>query len=126
MENITYQSVNPYIVDIYNLSFNLKSKTIIEKETQNLNIDKLVNNNGYLFICDDLTINTFLNKNMIKSSIIVTNNKSMARISGKCNYKTIICTSNELKNYNKQHFDRIIYDNISCENFTSHINANKK
>ena len=129
MENITYQSVNPYIVDIYNLSFNLKSKTIIEKETHNFNIDKLVNNNGYLFICDDIgfTINTFLNKNMIKSSIIVTNNKSTwQEYLVKCNYNTIICTTNELKNYNKQHFDRIIYDNISCENFTSHINANKK
>ena len=124
MESLNYQSVNPYIFNIYQLSFNIKTKEIIEKTP----IKHILNiNHGYLFICDNIqyTINTFLNKNMLNSSIIVTHNKSIWLDYLK-NYNCVICNINELSQYKNKKFSRIIYDNIVCCKADLNINVDKK
>ena len=60
MENIKYQHINPYILNIFNLSFNMKTYCISQNTHKN---DKINTNSGRLFVCDNLehTISTFYN-----------------------------------------------------------------
>ena len=128
IETIKYQSVNPYIFDIYQLCFNIKTKEIKEKD-QTL-VKKKYNNYsyGYLFICDNIhyTINTFLATDL-SSSLIVTRNKNIWQNYLKNNKnKSIICNVNELSQYEDKKINTIIYDNIQCCNMNFNINADKK
>lgn len=131
IESIKYQSVNPYIFDIYQLSFNIKTKEIQENEKakEKALVKKKYNNNGYLFICDNIhyTINTFLSKDLLSSCIIVTQNKNLWQdyLRNDKN-KSVICNINELSQYKNKKFSRIIYDNIVCCNVDLNINADKK
>lgn len=128
METLIYQNVNPYIFDIYQLSFNIKTKEITEQHKITNKIDS--SNNGYLFICDNIhyTISTFLNKDILSATLVVTENKNIwSEYLSKTNSKMIVCNLKELIHYKNKTFFRIIYDNINPNlNLQFNLNTEKK
>lgn len=123
MEHIHYQHINPYILTIFNLSFNMKTYCITEQSHKN---SKINTNTGHLFVCDNLeyTISAFYNmlKERPLKTIIISKYKNvwLNYFKQKQIYNTniVICGANNI-NYDK--YDRIIYDNIDIP-----VNLNSK
>lgn len=131
MEDIHYQHIDPYILDTYELSFNIKSHTI-SKKTNIIHSKSLKpvksSSHGHLFICDNLehTMTTFYNmiKDMSFKTIIIskyhnvwlqylqTYNIPCTNILSKSKHGVVVvCNTNKIKFIN-QYYDRVIYDNI--------------
>ena len=125
MEDIQYQHVDPYILDIYDLSFNIKTHTVLKKTTK---VHSKPSYHGHLFICDNLeyTMATFYNmiKDMPLKTIIISkyhhiwlqylqshNIRCTTILSKPKSGVVVICNTNKFKCIT-QYYDRVIYDNI--------------